>query len=145
MVDNAVIARKLAAIRDAVERIRQVLPDSVEVFLADRTAREIVVLNLFIGLQESISVATHWLADAGWDVPRSYGDAFVVLADRRILDPELASRLKAASGLRNLIAHQYGVVDMERVYALVSSDLEDLVLFCKQIAERIADAGGGDV
>lgn len=70
MVDKAVLAKKLAAVRDAVARIREVLPDSAHAFRADRTTREVVMLNLFIGLQESIAIATHWLADEGWDVPQ---------------------------------------------------------------------------
>jgi uncharacterized protein YutE (UPF0331/DUF86 family) len=136
MVDSAVLAKKLAAIRDAVDRVREVLPDSVEAFRADRTTREVVTLNLFFARQEPIALATHWLADAGWDVPQSYGEVFSVLATRNVLDPELATRLRAAAGLRNLIAHQYGVVDVDRIFAVASNDLGDLVAFCQQLAER---------
>lgn len=136
MVDEAVLAKKLAAIRDAVARIRDVLPGSAEAFREDRTAREIVILNLFIALQEAIALATHWLADEGWDVPQSYGDAFAALADRHILVPDLAHRLRAASGLRNLIAHQYGAVDAGRIFDLASNDVEDLLSFCQQLAQQ---------
>jgi uncharacterized protein YutE (UPF0331/DUF86 family) len=136
MVDKAVLAKKLSAIRDAVARIREVLPGSAEAFRENRTAREIVILNLFIGLQESIALATHWLADEGWDVPQSYGEAFAALADRRILERELARRLRAASGLRNLIAHQYGAVDAGRIFELASNDIEDLLTFCQQLAQH---------
>jgi uncharacterized protein YutE (UPF0331/DUF86 family) len=134
MVDEALLAKKLAAIRDAVSRIREVLPDSAEAFREDRTAREVVVLNLFIGLQEAIALATHWLADAGWDVPQSYGESFSALAERGILDKHLAGRLRAASGLRNLIAHRYGAIDMDRIFELASNDIDDLLSFCQQLA-----------
>jgi uncharacterized protein YutE (UPF0331/DUF86 family) len=137
MVDRPVLARKLAAIRDAVARIREVLPESAEALSEDRTAREVVVLNLFIALQESISLGTHWLADEGWDVPETYGEAFTVLADHHILERELAQRLRAASGLRNLIAHQYGAVDIGRVFELASNDIEDLLSFCRQLAQQV--------
>jgi uncharacterized protein YutE (UPF0331/DUF86 family) len=136
MVDKAVLAKKLAAIRDAVARIREVLPPSEQAFREDRTAREVVILNLFIGLQEAIALATHWLADEGWDVPQSYGEAFTALADRGVLDQGLASRLRAASGLRNLIAHQYGAVDVGRIFELASNDTEDLLSFCRQLAQH---------
>ena len=136
MVDKAVLAKKMAAIRDAIARIREVLPHSAEAFRENRTAREIVTLNLFIGLQESIALATHWLADEGWDVPQSYGEAFLVLADRNILERELAHRLRSASGLRNLIAHQYGAVDATRIFELASNDIEDLLSFCRQLAQH---------
>ncbi len=136
MVDKAVLAAKLAAIRDAVERVRDVLPQSVEAFRADRTAREVVTLNLFISLQEAIALAAHWVADQGWSVPQSHGEVFTLLGDRKIIDPELAARLRAAAGLRNLIAHQYGVLNVDRVFVIASSDLDDLLAFCQQLARR---------
>jgi uncharacterized protein YutE (UPF0331/DUF86 family) len=137
MVDEAVLAKKLAAIRDAVARIREVLPGSTEAFLENRTAREIVILNLFIALQEAIALATHWVADEGWGVPQSYGDVFAALSERHILEAKLADRLRSASGLRNLIAHQYGAIDAGRIFELASNDVEDLLSFCRQLAQQV--------
>jgi uncharacterized protein YutE (UPF0331/DUF86 family) len=136
MVDEVVLAAKLTAIRDAVARIRDVLPASVDGFRADRTVREIVTLNLFVALQESIAIATHWLADEGRAVPQRYGEVFSLLADRGVLASPLAARLRSAAGLRNLIAHQYGVLDADRIFAVASHDLDDLLAFCQQIAQR---------
>lgn len=136
MVDAAVLARKVAAIRDAVGRIREMLPDTPAAFLADRTAREVVTLNLFLALQETIGLATHWLADEGVAVPDTYGDVFSTLAERGIIDLELGDRLRAAAGLRNLVAHQYGVLDFTRVYAVARTELVDLLTFCEHLAAR---------
>jgi uncharacterized protein YutE (UPF0331/DUF86 family) len=133
MVDRLLLARALADIRDAVARIRQVLPADVEAFAGDRTAREVVVLNLFVALQHSLSVATHWLADARLDVPAGYREAFLALGDRGVLDRELAVRLAAASGLRNLIAHRYGVLDWQRIHVIAATQLDDLLQFCAEI------------
>ena len=49
------------------------------------------------------------------------------------------SCLAAATGLRNLLAHQYGVLDWKRVHAIASSELEDLLSLCRVLAEK---AGG---
>ena len=102
VVDKVILATKVAAIRDATQRIRTVLPPTADAFLADRTSREVVTLNLFLALQESIALATHWLADEGWDVPQTHGQAFSALAERGVIDAELATRLRAAAGLRTL-------------------------------------------
>jgi uncharacterized protein YutE (UPF0331/DUF86 family) len=136
VVDKTILASKIAAVRDAVARIREVLPLSANEFLADRTVREVVTLNLFVAVQESISLAVHWLADEGWEVPQAHGDVFTVLAARGIIESELAARLRAAAGLRNLIAHQYGVIDPRRVFAIASQEVDDLLAFCQQIAQR---------
>lgn len=136
MVDRVLLAKGIADIRDAVARIREVLPASVEQFMTDRTIREVVVLNLFVALQHCLSLATHWLAEEGRQVPSLYREVFAVLADRSVLDPQLAQRLGSAVGLRNLIAHRYGVLDWQRIHAIASSDLDDLLQFCAAMATQ---------
>jgi len=138
VVDGAIVAAKVAAIRDAVDRVRRVLPTDVATFETDRTIREVVVLNLFVALQESVSLATHWLADAGLDVPGSYREIFILLAERGKLPRPLAHRLAAAAGFRNLVAHQYGVLDPARVYAIASRELGDLLDFCDVVSRELA-------
>lgn len=140
MVDRFLLARHLAEIRDAIARIREVLPAAPAGFAADRTAREVVVLNLFVALQQSLSMATHWLADAGLDVPGAYREVFLALGSRGVVSVDLAQRLAAAAGLRNLIAHRYGALDWYRIHEVASTQLEDLLELCAAM-ERVAGAG----
>ena len=138
MVDRPLYAGRVAAIRDALARIHAMLPASVEAFLADRTAREVVVLNLFVAIQAALDLASHWLADEGWEVPQRYGDIFMALAEHGVISRSLAERLSEASGFRNLIAHQYGAVDWARVHAMASSaDLDDFEAFCAELSSRL--------
>jgi len=138
VVDRPILARHIAAVRDAVDRIRSVLPASPETFAADRTAREVVILNLFVAIQACLDLAARWLADEGWDVPQRYGEIFLALADHAVIDRALALRLVGAAGLRNLIAHQYGAVDWGRLHAIASSpELDDLEAFCAALAAKL--------
>ena len=136
MVDRAILAAKIAAVRDAVARIRDVLPPTPDALRADRTLREVVILNLFVALQECLSLAAHWLSDAGLDVPQSYAQVFLRLGERDVVAPELAGRLAAASGLRNLVAHRYGALEWNRIHEIASSELDDLLAFCEALARR---------
>ncbi len=137
MVDRALVAAKIAAVRDATARVRAVLPASLEAFVTDRTAREVVTLNIFVAIQDCLDLAAHWLADAGWDMPGTYADVFTALAGHDIVPHELAARLGAAAAFRNLVAHQYGILDWRRVHALATSDLADLEAFCAILADRV--------
>ena len=139
MVDRVLLATKVAAVRDAVTRIRTMLPDDPEAFAADRTTREVVVLNLFVALQECLSLATHWLADEGLDVPQTYGDVFRRLGEHDVLPLDLSRRLAAASGFRNLVAHQYGALDLARVHDIALQGLDDLLAFCGRLATLAAE------
>jgi uncharacterized protein YutE (UPF0331/DUF86 family) len=141
VVDSALVATKIAAVRDATARVRTILPASVDVFAADRTAREVVTLNLFIAIQGCLDLAAHWLADAGWNVPGTYADVFGALAEHDVIPRELSVRLASAAAFRNLVAHQYGALDWRRVHALASADLADLEAFCSTLARRAAGRG----
>jgi uncharacterized protein YutE (UPF0331/DUF86 family) len=69
-------------------------------------------------------------------VPAGYREVFLALADRAVVVPDLAARLSAAAGLRNLIAHRYGVLDWNRIHAIAGSGLDDLLQFCEQLARK---------
>jgi uncharacterized protein YutE (UPF0331/DUF86 family) len=141
VVDKRLLARKVAAIRDAVARIRSVLPPTASTFASDRTTREVVTFNLFLALQEAIALAAHWLADEGEAVPGTYGEVFVALGTAGVIDAALAARLRAEAGLRSLVAHQYGVLDFDRIFTVARDELEDLLTFCQQLSARAADSG----
>ncbi|HEU4419781.1 MAG TPA: HepT-like ribonuclease domain-containing protein [Planctomycetota bacterium] len=137
VVDKLLLAKSLADIRDAVARIRQVLPLELEAFARDRTIREVVVLNLFVALQQCLSVTTRWLADARLDVPAAYREACLALGAHGVLSPELTARLGSSSGLRNLIAHCSGVLDWLRIYTIAATQIGDLLEFCYEIERNV--------
>jgi hypothetical protein len=64
VVDRAIVGAKVAAIRDATDRIGRVLPPEAGAFEADRTTREVVVLNLFVagGLLDFCEVVSRQVA-----------------------------------------------------------------------------------
>jgi uncharacterized protein YutE (UPF0331/DUF86 family) len=72
------------------------------------------------------------------DVPGSYREIFIALAERGKIPRDLAQRLAAAAGLRNLVAHQYGVLDPARVYAMASTGLGVLLDFCEVVSRQVA-------
>jgi uncharacterized protein YutE (UPF0331/DUF86 family) len=136
VVDSVLVAAKVVTVQDAIARVRDVLPKSVDSFIADRTAREVVTLNVFVAIQACLDLAAHWLSDAGRNVPATYADIFNALADQHVIPRDLATRLGTAAAFRNLVAHQYGVLDWQRVYALAHANLGDLETFCAMLADR---------
>jgi uncharacterized protein YutE (UPF0331/DUF86 family) len=143
VVDSAVVAAKIAQIRDASERIQSVLPPDLNSFRADRTTREVVTLNLFVAIQECIALTLHLVADAGWGPPKTYAESFTALADHNVVTPELAARMRSAAGLRNLLAHQYGVIDLDRLYQLSSTRTDDFIAFCAAVANWVEKSTSG--
>lgn len=68
-------------------------------------------------------------------VPEDDVDAFSILLENKIIDNNLASRLKNAKGMRNIISHQYGKVDDELVFESITNELIiDSKEFIKEIS-----------
>jgi uncharacterized protein YutE (UPF0331/DUF86 family) len=60
----------------------------------------------------------------------------LVVALQECLALALAARLAAASGLRNRVAHRYGVLDWERIHEIASTRLDDRLAVCEALARR---------
>ena len=76
-----------------------------------------------------IDLAVSTCVRLGLGSPPTYGDAFRRLAAAGLLDDELAKRLSAAAGFRNLIVHAYADLDLRRVHAIASVGPADLQAF----------------
>ncbi|MFT4569338.1 MAG: hypothetical protein ACI8TX_000158 [Hyphomicrobiaceae bacterium] len=133
-MSGEILARKVAAIQTRTTRVRELFPRTVEEFLSRRTEAEALLLNLFLALQECNDLALHLIADLGLGVPGEPLAAFEALARADVITAELARKLGAAVGLRNRIAHEYGGLDLAKVYEAVRHDLGDLDDFASAVA-----------
>lgn len=75
-------------------------------------------------LCESAADLSLQVLKAGGQVPPgSYREIFTALADSGAMPRDLANRLIAACGMRNLLTHLYDVIDMERVISAIEPAL----------------------
>lgn len=67
-------------------------------------------------------------------IPDSYSDCYMILGESGVIDWPLAERLSALAKFRDLLIHQYGEINNERVYAIILKDLQDLDLFLTRVS-----------
>jgi uncharacterized protein YutE (UPF0331/DUF86 family) len=136
MVDARLVEQRLAAIADRLARIGAKLPADRESFLADRDAQESVAFNLFLVFQDALDIAAHLIADAGWPVPSTAREHFEILAREGVLTARTASAIARCAGLRNLIAHAYGTLDLGRLHGEIPAGVAALRALCAELACR---------
>lgn len=132
MVDPGRLRRLLEALgeyRTQLERLRDV---PVAEYRGERAyaGRYLVQATA----QVCIDMANHVIASSGWRVPADFRDAFTVLEERAVIEPDLAERMRALAGLRNRLVHVYEKVDDQIVHASLGDGLEDLGSFSQAIA-----------
>lgn len=94
--------------------------------------------NLQLALECAIDVGEMLIATRGWPRPEENRDVFRVLGENGVLDEDLAARMMRAAGLRNLLVHQYGTIDRDKLAKVLENDVGDLDLFAQAVARSIA-------
>lgn len=128
MPDRDVVLAKVAAIQRCLKRIRETTrldPGSLD----DIDRQDIFVLNLQRAVQASIDLATHVVASEGLGLPETIKGNFGLLRDAGVLTGELAEKMEAMVGFRNIAVHEYQAIDKEVLKAILSNNLSDLERF----------------
>ena len=141
MVDPDVVLRKAQAIEHHGARLRAKMPIDPGELATDESLRNDVCFDLIQAVQACIDLAIHACAHEALGVPDGPASALTLLARTGIIDADLALRLTRASGLRNLVVHQYADLDIERLAAALADGLPDLDAFVR--AMRAHGRAGG--
>ncbi|MBI5850030.1 MAG: DUF86 domain-containing protein [Planctomycetes bacterium] len=120
---------KVRNLRDAVGRIREVDPRTLDALRSDLLSQESVLLNLQRACQAAIDLATVLCSERGFGTPQDSRDAILRLESRGVVDHELAQRLVAMIGFRNLAMHRYHAIDLAVVRSILDTRLDDLLRF----------------
>jgi uncharacterized protein YutE (UPF0331/DUF86 family) len=137
MVDKALILAKAGSVRKHINRIRAKGSTELSTFLGDIDCQEIVLFNLQMAIQNCIDIAAHIVSDEGFGIPGSTSELFYLLEENHYLDQAMTEKMIKTVGLRNLIVHEYGKIDLKRIFDAVHSNLQDfddyLILIYKKI------------
>jgi len=137
VVDHDLIIAKAASVRAHLDRITDKVGTNLQLFASDVDRQDIVAFNLHLAVENCIDIAAHIISENGWGVPGSASEMFYVLEEKGIVDSALTERMIKAVGLRNLIVHEYGDIDLKRLFITVSNDLYDLTAFLSAIFQKL--------
>ena len=129
MVDPDVVLRKALSVEHHVKRLRAKSPLSGEALDSDESFRNDVCFDLIQAVQACIDLAIHTCAHEALGAPEGPVAAFSLLAGNGVIETHLARRLTLASGLRNLVVHQYADLDLSRLAETLTAGLPDLEAF----------------
>lgn len=139
MLDDTLVAKKVAEVRARVERVRAKVPEDLEVYLQDQDLRELVSFNLVLAIQALLDLSAMTVSQEGWGVPETLSGTFTLLAERGVLSADLSRRLAEAAKMRNLVVHRYGAVDDSLVHRAVCERIGDLETACDAILDFLRE------
>ncbi|MBJ7932846.1 MULTISPECIES: type VII toxin-antitoxin system HepT family RNase toxin [Bacillus cereus group] len=129
---NEVILNKISTIERCIKRIQDVYENDPE-NLEDYTKQDSIILNIQRACEASIDLAMHIVAGKKLGLPQSSREAFDLLVTAGLLSAELANKLKAMVGFRNIAVHDYQSVNLDIVRQIIEKHLTDFKLFTKEV------------
>jgi uncharacterized protein YutE (UPF0331/DUF86 family) len=137
-LDLSLLAERTAAIERHLARVAECLPEDPGQFRPLTSASDGVILHLWQAVQTVIDLALAACLHLHLGTPQSYAEAFERLAEKRYLEEHLAERLIRAAGFRNVVAHTYDRLDMNRVYRAAQEGPADLRAFLAVLRDLIS-------
>ncbi len=128
-LDRRLLAEKSGAVERHLARVHDKLPRDPADLQPATDVSDAVILHLWQATQIVIDLALTACLRLDLGTPTGYADAFRRLAESGRLQPELARRLALAVGFRNVVAHTYEKLDMERVWRAAADGPADLRAF----------------
>mgnify|MGYP000524116483 CR=1 FL=1 len=137
MVDTDLILAKAGSVRKYLGRIDNKRHVDFQTFASDVDRQDVIMFNLQLAIQNCADIAAHIVSDEGMGMPATTNEMFYLLEENGYLDRNQAEKMVKAAGLRNLIVHEYGRLDLKRIYDVVNHDMADLNQFLAQIFDSV--------
>ncbi|MBS1113016.1 MAG: hypothetical protein H6Q92_779 [Nitrospirae bacterium] len=84
-------------------------------------------------IETCVDIANHIISDVGMRIPETYADTFKVLYENKIINQELFSVMGKMAKFRNVVVHQYEVIDSAIVILILQKHLSDFQQFRNSI------------
>jgi uncharacterized protein YutE (UPF0331/DUF86 family) len=132
-VAEDVVYGKVATIERCLERITDDYVGHESAFETEFMRQDAIVLNLLRACEAAIDLAMHVVRARRLGLPERSRDAFDLLERAALLDHELADRMRAMVGLRNVAIHAYQTLDLAIVRAVIERHLDDFSAFARAV------------
>ena len=135
MIDLEVLKRKSVQVEHALARIKEKLSPSADAFQEDYDSQDIVFRNFQIAVQNLMDMGNHVIAERSWQIPKTTGETFDILASHKMITPALRTNMRGLVTLRNIIVHDYTRIDHRKAFLAIQQSLKSIPHFCIALTE----------
>ena len=139
-VEFSGIERRLDELSERLARLTPLSERPRSDFDGDPYLRDIVERNLEVAAQCCIDICHRIITLEGARKPRDYREAIVRMGEIGVLPPEFATNLAPIAGFRNILIHEYLLIDWDEVYRNLVN-LDDLKRFVTLIRNWLRQRG----
>ena len=134
MVDRHALSARLDALEGYLTELESFRTLTAREFVSSPGRFHLAERLLHLACECVLDIAHHVIAEQGFRQATSYRDAMDVLAEEKLIAPDLAEKLKGWMGFRNILVHFYLGIDHSRTFVAIVNDLDDLRQFARAMA-----------
>ncbi|MEK6900867.1 MAG: DUF86 domain-containing protein [Nanoarchaeota archaeon] len=132
------IQDKIAEIETFWKELEEIIPDHLDQYFSNFLAKAACERYFEKIIEAIVDLSFLIIKHKQFKIPEEDKEAFEILSQEGIISELLSDKLKAAKGMRNILAHEYGKVDDELIYLAISDELQNDVLeFLKDVKKII--------
>ena len=135
MADDVLLA-KAAIIERSLKRINEDYVGHEAAFAADFMRQDAIILNLQRVCEAAIDGAMHLVRTRRLGLPQESRESFTLLEQATLLPSDLAAKMRAMVGFRNVAVHDYGSLNLDIVRAIVEQLVGDLRAFARVLIQQ---------
>ncbi|MFH1188022.1 MAG: DUF86 domain-containing protein [bacterium] len=131
MIDKQLVKNKLNDLRKYYEKLEAVLKEDARIIIEDDLKLYSTERLFQLIVDTAVDINTHIISESNAQVPEDYQSTFITLGENKILPMNFALKIAPSVGLRNLIIHKYGKVDLKRMIDDIKNEISDYLEYMK--------------
>ena len=133
MIDRELVKNKLADLESYHKELAPLLTDKTEAIINDNLKLRSTERLFQLIVDTTIDINTHLIVESDAMVPDDYQSTFIALAENKFLPVDFAAQIAPSVGLRNLIVHKYGRVDLKKMVEDIKKNISQYLQYMKYI------------
>ena len=138
MINKQLLQNKLADLKNYYDKLSPLLREDTGALVADDLKLPTIERRFQQIVDAALDINTHLIKELGLPTPDDYQNTFMVLGERGFLPMELVLQIAPSVGLRNLIIHKYGQVNLVKMVEDIKSEVKQYLDYLKAIQDLLA-------
>lgn len=132
---------RLSALEGYLRELEELRSLSLDELLSKPFAYRALERLFQLAIERCIDVANILISSLGWRKPKEGREAMRILGEEGVVPIDFVPTLQGMVGLRNLLVHEYLVVDRRRLYEILRNNLGDFARFAEYVKSFLERSG----
>ncbi|MEK7203013.1 MAG: DUF86 domain-containing protein [Patescibacteria group bacterium] len=133
MINIELIKNKMSDAQGYYNELEPILKLESKKIIEDNLKFHTVERLFQLIVDTAIDINTHILSESEFKIPDDYQSTFIILAENKILPMDFALKIAPSVGLRNLVIHKYGKVNIKKMTDDIKNEIDQYLDYLKHI------------